>query len=88
MPQLNKKQLGEAQSRAKKLGVKVKYSTRKNKKLDVFKDGKKIASIGDTRYSDFLQHKDPKRRQQYKLRHQKNRKKKDSAGFFADKILW
>lgn len=39
--------------RAKELGVAVKPSTRKNKKLDVFKDGEKVASIGDTRYLDY-----------------------------------
>ena len=32
--------------RAKKLNVEIKSSTRKNKKIDVFKQGKKIASIG------------------------------------------
>ena len=39
--------------RAKEIGVSVKPSTRKNKKLDVFKDGEKVASIGDTRYLDY-----------------------------------
>ena len=36
---------------AKKLGVKVKLSTRKGKKIDVFnKDGKKLASVGALGY--------------------------------------
>lgn len=49
--------------KAKELGVDVKPSTRKNKKLDVFatsarpfkgfKNGEKVASIGDTRYLDY-----------------------------------
>jgi hypothetical protein len=39
--------------KAKEIGVIVKPSTRKNKKLDVFKDGEKVASIGDTRYLDY-----------------------------------
>jgi len=32
---------------AKKLGVQVKSSTVKGKKIDIFKDGKKVASIGE-----------------------------------------
>jgi hypothetical protein len=63
-------------------------STRKHKKLDVYKHGEKIASIGDTRYSDFLQHGDEGRRRLYKKRHEKDRHKKGSPGFYADKILW
>ena len=61
MPQTN---LAKAKARAKSLGVEVKPSTRKNKKLDVFDatGKKKLASIGDKRYSDFLQHGDEERR--------------------------
>ena len=88
MPQLDRKELMEAKKKAKRLGVDVEYSTRKNKKLDVFKNGVKVASIGDTRYEDFLQHKDPKRRKLYKLRHAKDRTKIGSGGYYADKILW
>ena len=44
MPQTN---LARAKERAKTLGVEIKPSTRKNKKLDVFKQGEKVASIGD-----------------------------------------
>ena len=99
MPQLNAHQLARAKRRAKRLGVEVEYSTRKHKKLDVFakvksnnKHGKtrkrKIASIGDVRYSDFLQHNDPARRKRYKTRHNNNRHRKGSPGFYADKILW
>ena len=32
--------------KAKALGVEIKPSTKKGKKIDVFKDGKKVASIG------------------------------------------
>jgi hypothetical protein len=85
MPQTN---LAKARARAKELGVTVKPSTLKHKKLDVFKDGKKVASIGDVRYSDYLQHGDAERRKRYKTRHQKNRTVKDSAGYYADRILW
>jgi hypothetical protein len=51
MPQTN---LVKARARAKELGVTVKPSTLKHKKLDVFKDGIKVASIGGLRYSDDL----------------------------------
>ena len=85
MPQTD---IPKARGRAKKLGVTVQPSKVKNKKLDVYKNGKKIASIGDIRYSDFLQHNDPKRRANYKARHQSNRHRQGSAGYYADKILW
>jgi hypothetical protein len=63
--------LVKARARAKELGVTVTPSTLKRKKLDVFKGGIKVASIGDIRYSDFLQHGDEDRRKRYKTRHQK-----------------
>lgn len=85
MPQTN---LTKARDNAKKIGVTVKPSEVKNKKLDVFKDDKKVASIGDIRYSDFLQHNDEQRKKNYKSRHNKDRKVKGSAGYYADKILW
>ena len=90
MPQTDIKR---AQARARKYGVRVLPSTRKHKKLDVFKCIRskvctKIASIGDRRYSDFLQHGDAKRRRLYKIRHERYRHKKGTAGYYADKILW
>ena len=89
MPQLNEEQLKRAKGRAYRLGVRVSYSTRKHKKLDVFdKNGDYITSIGDVRYSDYLQHGDKERRARYKQRHEKNRHVEGSAGFYADKILW
>jgi hypothetical protein len=87
MPQTN---LAKAKARAKSLGVEVKPSTRKNKKLDVFDatGKKKLASIGDVRYSDYLQHGDEDRRKRYKARHEPHRHKKGSASYYADQILW
>jgi len=80
---------------AKRIGVTVKPSMVKNKKLDVFKDGKKVASVGDIRYKDFhLYTKEKgkefaeKRRRLYKIRHEKTRKKVGSNSFYADKLLW
>ena len=86
MPQTD---LEAARRRARALGVTVRPSTQKNKKLDVYDDtGRKISSIGDKRYSDYLQHKDAERRRLYKLRHEKYRKIKGSASYYADQILW
>ena len=79
----------KAKKKAAALGVQVKESTRKKKKLDVYsRSGEYLVSIGDLRYSDFLQHGDEKRRQAYRKRHQKNRLIKGSAGYFASEILW
>ena len=80
---------------AKKIGVTIKPSTRKGKKIDVFKDGKKIASVGALGYGDyatFLKEKGrefaDKRRRLYKIRHEKNRKKIGTNSYYADQILW
>lgn len=82
-------------NQAKKLGVSVKRSTNPKKKLDVFKDGKKIASVGAIGYGDFPTFtKDKgkefadKRRKAYKKRHEKDRKVVGSNGYYADKLLW
>ena len=80
--------LKKARAKAAKLGVSIKASTAKHKKLDVFKDGDKVASIGDLRYSDFNQHGDPERRRRYKARHEKHRRLVGTASYYADKILW
>ena len=85
MPQTN---LAKARKRALKLGVTVKESTRKHKKLDVYRGSEFLVSIGDIRYSDYLQHGDDERRKRYKQRHEQDRHKRGTAGYFADKILW
>tara|TARA_E500000178_G_C16341861_1_gene453568 strand:+ start:183 stop:443 length:261 start_codon:yes stop_codon:yes gene_type:complete len=85
MPQTN---LPKAQANAKHIGVSIKASTVKNKKLDVYKDGKKVASIGDIRYSDFLTTGDEDRRKNYLKRHEKTRMKVGSPSYYAWKILW
>lgn len=79
---------------AEKLGVTIKPSTNKKKKIDVFKNDKKIASIGAIGYGDFptfLQidkNLAKTKRKNYKARHQKNRVVVGTPGFFADRILW
>jgi hypothetical protein len=81
--------------RAKRLGVTIKPSNRKNKKIDVYKDGEYVVSIGDSRYKDFPTYKKEvgeeyanKRREAYKKRHEKDRHIKGTAGWFSDQILW
>jgi len=65
--------------RAKELGLTVAVSKKRHKKLDVFKDGELIASIGDTRYKDYPtfaledgQEVANERRRLYRQRHTKN----------------
>lgn len=84
-----------SKQQAQKLGVKIKPSTNPKKKVDVYKDGEKIASIGAAAYMDYpswMIEKGPeyaeKRRKLYKIRHQKDRTVKNSAGWFSDRILW
>tara|TARA_R100001443_G_scaffold100288_2_gene107647 strand:- start:1289 stop:1564 length:276 start_codon:yes stop_codon:yes gene_type:complete len=80
---------------AKKIGVVIKPSTLKGKKIDVYKKGVKVASIGDRNYKDYATWLQTKglayannRRRLYKLRHKKYRNVKGSASYYADKILW
>ena len=79
---------------AKRLGVEIKHSKNKNKKLDVYKNNVKVASIGSIKYKDYPTYlKEDKalaeqRKRLYKLRHEKDRHKQGSNGYYADKILW
>ena len=88
---------------AKKIGVEIKPSTNKRKKIDVFKDGKKVGSIG-AMYPDGKPYKDyatyltllpkkeaDKKRSNYLKRHAKEPKMKDGKrtnSYYADVILW
>ena len=80
---------------AKKLGVTVKPTTNKKKKLDVFKNGEKVATVGAAGYGDyptFLSTRGKKyadeRRRLYRLRHEKDRNIIGSNGYYADRLLW
>jgi hypothetical protein len=87
------------QRQAKKIGVTVKVSRTKGKKIDVFKNGKKIGSVGATGYKDYPTYmelekkgKVPKgtaknKRKAYKARHV-HRKKKWTNAWLADQLLW
>ena len=78
---------------AKKLGVTIKPSESKNKKIDVYKDNNFICSIGDSRYNDyptFLEiDKDLalEKRRLYHIRHRKDNII-GTRGLYSLKILW
>ena len=81
--------------RARQFGVQVKQSTNKTKKIDVFKHGRKIAAVGAAGMNDYPtyintrgKHFANTRRHLYKQRHQKDRLKKGTNGYWADKLLW
>lgn len=82
--------------RAKELGVTVKPSTVKGKKIDVFnKEGEKVASVGALGMNDYptwIKKAGKKfadaRRKAYKNRHEKDRHEKGSNGWYADQLLW
>jgi hypothetical protein len=81
---------------AKKLGLVVKPSTNKTKKIDVYnKKGEKLASVGANGMNDFPTYIKKNgmnyaktRRRLYKMRHERDRHVKGSRGWFADKLLW
>jgi len=82
-------------NQARKIGVNVKPSTNKTKKIDVYRQDKKIGSVGAYGMNDYptfmkLRGKSfaKTRRRLYKIRHNKDRKIKWSRGWLADKLLW
>ena len=80
---------------AKLLGVTIKPSENPAKKLDVFRDGVKVAACGARGYNDYptfwrkygKAYAD-RRRALYKQRHEKDRHEVGSNGYYADKLLW
>ena len=80
---------------AKKLGVEIKPSTNPSKKIDVYKDNKKICSIGDINYGDYptfiiqkgKEYAD-KRRELYMIRHKKHKDIVDTKSYYAARLLW
>jgi hypothetical protein len=86
-------------NKAKTLGVIVKPSTNKTKKIDVFKKRgniqKKVASVGANGMNDYPTYIQKRglayaktRRRLYRQRHEKDRHVRGSAGYYADKLLW
>jgi hypothetical protein len=81
--------------KAKEYGVEIRPSSIKSKKIDVFKNGVKIASVGGYGYKDYPTYlkEDGKtvadsRRALYKIRHRKDLGIVGSNGWWADKLLW
>lgn len=77
-----------SRQQARKLGVELRLSSNPKKKIDVYKDGKKIASIGDINYSDYGTYLKTKgkayadeRRRLYRIRHK-------GENNYSLKILW
>ena len=84
-----------SKQKAMKLGVNIKPSKNRNKKIDVFKDGVFLFSIGAIEYLDYpsyiklfgKRYADGRRRL-YRIRHAKNIEKKHSPGWYAAELLW
>lgn len=90
-----------SKNQAERLRVKIKPSTHKNKKIDVFDlSGNFLHSIGDIRYKDYGLYLAAERngefprgtanrnRYLYKKRHAKDLAVEGSAGYYANEILW
>ena len=84
-----------SKQKADELGVTIQNSTNPKKKIDIYKHGKKVCSIGSLGFGDyptFLKEKGKsyadQRRRLYKIRHEKDRHKVGSNGWYADNILW
>ena len=83
--------------RADELGLVVKPSTKKNKKIDIYdkRDGQYITSVGQLGYSDYPTYikekgKDyaDKRREAFYKRFGKKAEKPYTNAFYAAKLLW
>lgn len=79
---------------AKKLGVEIKPSTNPKKKIDVYKNNEKIASIGAKGYKDYPTYLQEdknlaeQKRKNYRARHRENLNNKNGNGFWSSNILW
>jgi len=81
--------------KAHTIGVRVIPSSNKTKKIDVYKNNNRIARIGANGMNDYptyIRKRGLKyaktRRRLYKIRHHKDRHKKWTPGWLADKLLW
>jgi len=74
------------------MGLIVKPSLNKDKKLDVYKKVATIGAKGMNDYPTYIKKNGIQfaktRRLLYKIRHEKDRHVKNSNGWFADKLLW
>jgi hypothetical protein len=76
---------------AKQYGLEIESSSRKNKKIDVYKDGRYLTSVGDIRYKDFNMYLKEngkafaeERRRLYYIRHKKDTMRENLAKI----LLW
>ena len=80
--------------RARELGVEVRVSTRKGKKIDVYKDGVRLASIGAADMGDYPTYLEKhgisfaRARQRAYLARSRAHTRPGSAGYYARKLLW
>ena len=65
-------------------------SDKPEKKYYIITSSGKRVYFGDSKYEDFTQHKDEKRKANYLTRHRKREdwKNKDTAGFWSRWLLW
>ena len=82
-----------SRQRAKELGVSIKTASNPKKKIDVYKSGVKVATIGDSRYRDYPTYLKEEgkafadsRRKLYKQRHKSDLL--SGNGYWANRILW
>jgi hypothetical protein len=80
---------------ARRIGVTVKPSSNKTKKIDVYREGDKIAAVGAYGMNDYPTYMKLRgsnyaktRRRLYKIRHNSDRKEKWTNGWLADQLLW
>jgi len=81
--------------KAKHLGLVVRQSSNPKKKIDVYKENKKISSIGAIGYKDYPTYLNTtkkeyadERRRLYRIRHKKDRSVIGSNGYYANTLLW
>jgi hypothetical protein len=74
------------------MNLKIAPSKRKNKKIDVYKDGNYVISIGDIRYSDYPTYIKTKGKayadKRRELFYERNKNNNGLAGEYAKKLLW
>ena len=82
-------------NKAKMYGLTVKTSMKKGKKIDVYKDGEYMASIGSIDFSDYptylITHNKEyaeNRKRLYRCRHSKDNLVKMTPGWLAYNLLW
>jgi hypothetical protein len=86
--------LPQQRAAAKKLGVTIKPSEVKGKKIAVFKNAEKIADVGALGYGDYWTYYQAdkylarSKREAYKARHNGEQNKIGSPGYYAWYILW